>query len=127
MTNNYQKREYHFYIYIMSNYQRSTFYIGFTNNIIRRVIEHKHELGSYFTKKYKLKYLVYFEEYQYVNQALAREKELKGWIREKKINLIKQFNLSMKDLGSELLKDFGITAEETRKYIDEIKKFYIKK
>ncbi len=111
------KKEYHFYVYIMSNYERTTFYIGFTNHIVRRVIEHKFGLGSDFTKKYKLKYLIYFEEYQYVDQAIMREKELKGWIRKKKLNLIKEVNPEMKDLGKELFKDYGITEEEAKKYL----------
>ena len=92
------KRKYHFYVYIMSNYKRTTFYTGFTDHIIRRVIEHKSGLGSQFTKKYRLKYLVYFEEHQYVNNAIAREKEIKKWRREKKIRLIKSLNLEMKNL-----------------------------
>jgi len=68
------KKEYHFYVYIISNFKRTVLYIGFTNNIIRRIIEHKNELFSGFSKKYKLKYLVYFEEYRYVDQAISREK-----------------------------------------------------
>ena len=111
------KKEYHFYVYIMSNHERTTLYIGFTNHITRRIIEHKFELVSGFTKKYKLKYLIYFEEYQYVDQAIMREKELKGWIRKKKIDLIKNINPNMKDLSEELFKNYGITEEEIKEYI----------
>jgi putative endonuclease len=111
------KREYHFYVYILSNYKRTTFYIGFTNHIIRRIIEHKFGLGSNFTKKYKLKYLVYFEECQYVDMAITREKKLKGWNRKKKIDLIKETNPSMGDLSKELFKNYGITDEEAKEYL----------
>ena len=114
--------EYRFYVYIMSNYKRTVFYIGFTNDITRRVIEHKYSFGSNFTKKYKLQYLVYFEEYQYVDEAIAREKELKGWIRKKKINLIKGVNPGMKDLSEELFQDYGITKTEIREYAQGVQK-----
>jgi putative endonuclease len=117
------KREYHFHVYIMSNYKRTTFYIGFTNSVIRRVIEHKYELGSKFTKKYKLKYLVYSEKYKYVDQAISREKELKGWTRDKKINLIRITNPEMKDLSEELFKNFGITEKDIKEHNKEIKKY----
>ena len=70
-------REHQYYFYVMSNYGRTTLYIGFCNNIVRRVIEHQNEIGSKFTKEYKLKYLMYFETYQYVYDAIAREKEVK--------------------------------------------------
>jgi putative endonuclease len=115
------KKDYIFYIYIISNYERSTFYIGFSNNIIRRIIEHKYSFGSEFSKKYKLRYLVYYEEYQYVNEAIAREKEIKKWRREKKIDLIKSQNFNLKDLSSELFKDYGISNEEIKEYLKELK------
>jgi len=116
------KREYHFYVYIMSNYERTVFYIGFTNHIIRRIIEHQFGLGSSFTKKYKLKYLVYFEEYQYVDTAITREKKLKGWTRKKKLDLIKSVNPEMKDLSKELFRDYGISEGEIREYVKEIQR-----
>jgi len=118
------KKEYHFYVYITSNYQRTTFYIGFTNNIIRRVIEHKYGFGSEFTKKYELKYLVYFEKYQYVNDAIAREKEIKKWRKEKKIKLIKSVNPKMKDLSKGLFKDYGISDKQIKECVDDLKKNY---
>lgn len=106
------KRKYKFYVYILTNYKRSTFYIGITNNIIRRMIEHKKGIGCDFTKKYKLKYLIYFEEYKYINDAIAREKELKKWRREKKINLVKTINAELRDLSRQLFKDYGIIEKE---------------
>jgi putative endonuclease len=116
------RREHIFYVYIISNYERSTFYIGFTNNIVRRIIEHKNGVGSEFSKKYKLMHLVYYEEYQYVNDAIAREKEIKKWRREKKINLIKNQNYKLEDLSDSLFKNYGISKEEIKEYVEELKK-----
>lgn len=82
----------------MSNLNRTTFYIGVTNNIERRVIEHKSGTGSKFSSKYKLFELVYFEEFQNIKDAINRETQLKNWHREWKINLIKTINPEMKDL-----------------------------
>jgi len=67
-------------------------YTGVTNNLVRRVIEHKTELNDGFTKKYNVKKLVYFELFEDINQAIAREKQIKGYSREKKNNLIYNFN-----------------------------------
>ncbi|MGD0338449.1 MAG: GIY-YIG nuclease family protein [Bacteroidota bacterium] len=66
------------YVYIMSNYARTTFYIGVTNDLRRRVEEHKQGVGSKFTARYKLKYLVYYEEYSAMQWAIEREKQLKN-------------------------------------------------
>jgi len=88
----------------MSNFKRTVLNIGVCNDILRRLIEHKYELGSVFTRKYKLKHLIYYEEYKYIQEAIQREKELKGWLREKKIKLIKEDNPGMEDLSKELLK-----------------------
>jgi len=78
-------REHIYYFYIMSNHNRNIFYCGVCNNIDRRVIEHKHEFGSIFTKKYKLKYLVYYEEYQFIQDAISREKEIKNGDEKRKL------------------------------------------
>ncbi len=113
-------REHIYYFYIMSNNSRNVFYCGVCNNITRRIIEHKNEFGSVFTKKYKLKYLVYYEEYQFIQDAIAREKEVKKWRREKKINLIKIENSGMKDLSDELLEDYNeIEMKEIIKDLQE--------
>ena len=74
-------------------------YIGVTNNLKRRVYEHKQELVEGFSKKYKCKKLVYFEEYKDINQANAREKQLKNWNRKKKDRLIIKLNPDFKDLS----------------------------
>ena len=118
------KREYKFYVYILTNYKRTSFYIGVTNNIIRRMIEHGNGFGCEFTKKYKLKYLIYFEEYKYINDAISREKELKKWRREKKINLAKTTNPELIDLSAQLFKDYGITEQEVKEVADDLKKNY---
>lgn len=87
-----------YFVYIMSSFS-GTLYIGVTNNLKRRVYEHKQELVEGFSKKYKCKKLVYFEEYQEIKLAIAREKQLKNWRREKKEQLIKKLNSDLKDLG----------------------------
>jgi len=76
-------------------------YIGVTNNLERRIQEHKQELITGFSSKYKTKNLVYYEHTTDIDTAIEREKQLKRWRREKKINLIKQQNPSFKDLSKE--------------------------
>jgi len=83
----------------MTNKFNTTFYIGVTNNIFKRTFEHKVGLLDGFTKKYKIKKLVYLEEYHDINQAIAREKQLKNWYREWKLNLIKKVNPDFNDLS----------------------------
>ncbi len=81
-----------YYIYILCSKKNGTLYIGVTNNIERRIFEHKEKLASGFTKKYQITKLVYLEEYQDINEAIAREKALKKWNRCWKINLIESVN-----------------------------------
>ncbi len=88
-----------FYVYIISNEVHTVFYIGVTNNIKRRTLEHKEGIGSAFTSKYNLKYLLYYEKFDDINNAIKREKNLKNWHRDWKINLIKEKNPEMKDLA----------------------------
>lgn len=80
-----------------------TLYIGVTNNLIRRVWQHKNELINGFTKEYKLKKLVYYEVTNDILSAISREKQLKGWLRTKRITLINQANPRWKDLYYELI------------------------
>ena len=89
----------------MSNQSR-TLYTGVTNDIVRRVYEHKHKLVPGFTSKYNITRLVYFEETNDIQVALAREKQLKGWTRIKKIRLIVSINPTWKDLSEEWGKSF---------------------
>ena len=118
------QKEYNFYIYILTNYTKTVLYVGFTNNIIRRMIEHKNDLGCKFTRKYKLKYLVYFEQCENVYSVMEREKEIKKWRREKKINLIKNVNSDLNDLSSKLFKDNEITEKEIKETVKELKEKY---
>ena len=90
-----------FYVYIMTNENNSTVYIGVTNDINRRVYEHKHGLTGGFTKKYNLHKLVYVEHAGTATDAIAREKQLKGWKRERKNQLVNSVNPEWKDLYSE--------------------------
>ena len=87
------------YIYILSNKNRTVFYIGVTNNIWRRVLEHKAGLGSKFTKRYNIIDLMHYEEFNTIGNAIAREKQLKNWHRLWKINLIKESNINLHDLA----------------------------
>ena len=89
-----------YYVYIMTNGVR-TLYIGVTNDLTRRVYEHKHKLIDGFTKKYNITFLVYYETTNNVEAAIAREKQLKGWKRDKKIALIEASNPQWKDLSLE--------------------------
>ena len=88
-----------YYVYILTNKIRGTLYIGVTNNLQRRVYEHKSGLVLGFTQKYKLKKLVFFEVTNDVNSALQREKQLKNWHRDWKISLIEEFNNDWDDLS----------------------------
>jgi putative endonuclease len=88
------------YVYIMTNGAR-TLYIGVSNDLMRRVFEHKQKLIDGFTKKYNITYLVYYETTSDIVAARAREKQLKGWRRDRKIALIETSNPQWKDLTLE--------------------------
>ena len=96
------KKEYNFYVYIMTS-SSGTLYIGITNNLLRRVLEHKESKIEGFTKKYSCNKFVYYEHYTDVHAALSREKEIKKWRRKKKQNLIKSINPHWNDLYKDLL------------------------
>ncbi len=83
----------------MSNKSRSTLYIGVTSNLPARVLEHKSGLGSKFTSKYKCFDLIYYEAHHSIVHAIQREKQLKNWHRDWKMNLIKAENPELKDLS----------------------------
>jgi len=82
----------HYYVYVLTNWNSRVIYIGVTNDLERRVFEHKNKLVKGFTEKYNVNKLVYFEETGDVNAALAREKEIKKWRREKKNALVTNSN-----------------------------------
>ena len=82
----------HYYIYIMTNKHNTVLYVGVTNNLKRRIYQHKTKLASSFTKKYNVDKLVYYETCKDVKAAIAREKQLKGGSRKKKVDLIESCN-----------------------------------
>lgn len=89
-----------YYVYILTN-QSKTLYTGITSNLERRVYEHKYEVNQGFTKRYRIHKLIYFEEFQDPRSAILREKEIKGWVRRKKIDLICSLNPNWNDLAKD--------------------------
>ena len=118
------RREYKYYVYILTNYTKNVLYIGFTNDIVRRIIEHKNGFGSKFTARYKVGYLIHYEEAENVYSAIGREKELKRWSRDKKMRLIRGGNPGLADLSGKLLRDAGIGREEMDVIVRELKDRY---
>ena len=95
-----------YYVYILTNKHRSTFYIGVTNDLRIRLQQHIDSIegnGNSFVARYNLGNLVYYEKFTWIQQAIVREKELKGWRREKKLNLIKEFNENFEFLNDRFL------------------------
>ena len=90
-----------YYVYIMTN-RSKTLYVGITSELVRRVYEHKLKLLEGFTKKYNITKLVYFENTTDVMVAISREKQIKGWLRRKKIALIESANPNWKDLSEDI-------------------------
>jgi putative endonuclease len=90
-----------YFVYILTNKSNKVLYTGVTNNLERRMFEHKNKMINGFTKKYNLTKLVYLEETSDVGSALEREKQLKNWHRKWKIKLIADFNPEWKDLSVE--------------------------
>lgn len=93
-----------YYVYILTNLQRTVLYTGVTNDLEQRIAEHhtKRGINTSFTGRYSVYFLLFYEPHQYINNAIAREKEIKGWSREKKMNLIQSFNPSLEFLNHEL-------------------------
>ncbi|MDP2971804.1 MAG: GIY-YIG nuclease family protein [Deltaproteobacteria bacterium] len=91
-----------YYVYILTNKNNKVLYIGVTNDLERRIFEHKNKLVEGFTKKYNLNKLIYYEMTEDINSAIEREKQLKNWHRDWKINLINSFNPTWKDLSLDL-------------------------
>jgi putative endonuclease len=89
-----------YFVYIMTN-KSKTLYTGVTDNLINRVAEHKQGIIKGFTSKYQINKLVYFESGNNINEALYREKQIKGWLRKKKVALIEQENPEWKDLSED--------------------------
>lgn len=91
-----------YYVYIMTN-KSKTFYTGVTNNLLRRVSEHKAKIVPGFTSKYNINQLVFYESFTDIKDAITAEKKIKGWGRKKKIALIESGNPDWKDLSTDLL------------------------
>jgi putative endonuclease len=91
-----------YYIYIMTNRYNTVFYTGVTNDLVRRVYEHKQKLTQCFTKRYGLDKLVYYEAFSDPQAAIAREKQIKAGSRRKKIELVESMNPSWRDLWDEI-------------------------
>ena len=104
------------YIYFLTNHYKNVLYVGVTNDLVRRVAEHKAKINKGFTYKYNCDKLVYYENFTLMTDAIAREKQLKNWKREWKNKLINDFNSEWKDLSEEIGVD--------REFIDAIKAEY---
>jgi len=94
------RKEHQYFVYILTDSKNHTLYIGVTNNLERRMMEHKSKVVKGFSKKYNCTRLIYFEDYKYVTEAIYREKQLKAWKRQWKINLVNQINPAWQDLSS---------------------------
>ena len=94
-----------YYVYILTNKANRVLYIGVTNDLKKRIYQHKNRLVKGFTKKYNLTKLVYYEATNDAYEAIKREKQLKNWHRDWKMNLIKQLNPGWQDLSAEFLED----------------------
>jgi putative endonuclease len=105
-----------YYVYILTNQLRTVLYTGVTNDLEQRLIEHYLQRGEKksFTGRYHAYYLIHFEVYQSIKVAIAREKEIKGWRREKKMQLINQFNPSLSFLNKKLLNVWPPTSPRSR-------------
>lgn len=103
-----------YFVYIMAS-KTGTLYIGVTNDLRRRVLEHKMKLIKGFTEKYNVERLVYYDEFSDINQAIEAEKKLKGWTRQKKIDLIKTINPVAKDLAEDLNLEILHSVQDDKK------------
>jgi len=90
---------YTYYVCIITNKYKGVYYIGVTNDIKRRMLEHKAAIGGAFASKNNLYYLMYYEKYEWIQLAIQREKNLKNWHRQWKMNLIKRFNHKREDIA----------------------------
>ena len=96
-------RERTYYVYLLTNWNNKVIYVGMTNDLERRIFEHKEKSVKGFTEKYNIGKLVYYEQTSEVDSAIAREKEIKKWRREKKDKLVETMNPAWRDLSD----DFG--------------------
>ena len=92
-----------YYVYILASKKQGTLYVGVTGNLIKRIYTHKENINDGFTKKYQIHNLVYYEMHEEIIAAISREKEIKRWSRQTKINLIESNNPAWDDLYSDLV------------------------
>ena len=90
------------YVYILASQRNGTLYIGSTTNLVQRIWDHKNKVRPGFTAKYNVHFLVYYEAHQELMEAARREKRLKNWCRQWKINIIEKFNPTWRDLYDEI-------------------------
>ncbi len=90
------------FVYILTNKNNSTLYVGVTSDLKQRVYEHKTGIGSVFTSKYRINKLVWFDEFPTIEDAIAREKQIKKWKRDWKLELITNFNADFRDLYDDI-------------------------
>lgn len=93
----------YYYIYIMTNKSNTVLYTGITGDIKKRIYEHKNKVVEGFTKKYNVDKLVYYEIFDDPYNAISREKQIKGWVRKKKVDLINSFNPTWEDLYEKII------------------------
>ena len=91
------------HVYLMSNKMNTVIYTGVTSDLIKRVYEHKQKLADGFTKKYNATKLIYYETFDSIRDAIVREKQIKGWIRKKKVDLVAVLNPQWKDLYDDII------------------------
>jgi putative endonuclease len=99
-------RDYTYFVYILTNASRRSLYIGVTNALKARVRQHKEKEHEGFTSKYNVDRLIYYEAFQFIHAAIAREKQLKGWTRSEKLALIVRLNPQFRDLSAEWFKRY---------------------
>ena len=117
-----------FYVYILASKKNGVLYIGVTNNLLRRVLEHKDKIIEGFSSTYRANKLVYFEIFKYVKDAINREKKLKDWHRDWKIRIIEEKNKEQKDLfydlfskeEIELMREVIMMREEEKRKSEEL-------
>jgi putative endonuclease len=97
-------RDHNYYIYILTNLNRTVLYTGVTNDLSIRLLQHIEGVSRFaFTNRYKCHYLIYYEHFQYINEAIEREKEIKGWSRKKKEDLIAAENQRWQFLNDDVI------------------------
>ncbi len=113
------RREYQFYVYVMQSASRRALYTGMTNNLRKRVWQHKNHSFEGFTDDYNAIHLVYWESFDSVHNAIAREKQLKGWRREKKRRLVEKMNPGWRDLAADWYETQGPSTAAPVHFVNE--------